>query len=81
MATFARDPKPEASSAEPEGAGSEHYRLFHVSASDKFQGVQMYVGTSDTGALECARSALQHHPYAAAIEVWRRGVLVGRIDR
>jgi hypothetical protein len=56
------------------------HRPFYVSSSDKFQGVQMYVGASDAEALERARSVLKHHPYAAAIEVWKRGVLVGRID-
>jgi hypothetical protein len=81
MSTFAPGPNPEDSSAEPEGAGSEHYRMFFINSADKFQGVQVYLGTSDTDALERARSALTHHPYAAAIEVWRRGVLVGRIDR
>jgi hypothetical protein len=81
MSTFARDPKPEDSSGGPEGAGAEHYRLFIVNSADKFQGVHVYVSASDTAALERARSVLQHHPYAAAIEIWKRGLLVGRIDR
>lgn len=61
--------------------GAEHYRLFIVNSADKFQGVQVHEGSSDTDALERARSMLAHHPHAAAIEVWRRGLLIGRIDR
>jgi len=68
-------------SAEPASPVAEHYRLFIVNSANKFQGVQVYVSASDTDVLERARSVLDHHPYAAAIEVWRRGVLVGRIDR
>jgi hypothetical protein len=68
-------------SSEPATPGTEGYRLFFVNSDDKFQGFQVYVGASDTEALERARAALQHHPYAVAIEVWKRGLLVGRIDR
>jgi hypothetical protein len=67
--------------AESDRAGAETYRLFFVSAADTFQGVQVCEGSSDTNVLERARSVLAHHPYAVAIEVWRRGVLVGRVDR
>ena len=80
MSTFDRDPnpKPEDGPAEP---GTEGYRLFFVNSGGKFQGFQVYAGASDTEALERARAALQHHTYAVAIEVWKRGMLVGRIDR
>lgn len=83
MATFDRDPtpKPEDGSAELNSAGAEQYRLFLVNSSDNFQGYQVYAGVSDTDAMERARSLLAHHPYAAAIEVWKRGALVGRIGR
>jgi hypothetical protein len=81
MSTFARDPKPGDSRAGPDRPVAEHYRLFIVNSADRFQGVQVHMGASDTDALERARSVLEHHPYAAAIEVWKRGVLVGRIDR
>lgn len=83
MCTFDRDatPKREDGPAVSDGSIAEQYRLFYVSSSDKFQGVQMYVGASDAEALERARSVLKHHPYAAAIEVWKRSVLLGRIDR
>ena len=63
------------------GPIAEQYRLFYVNTSDKFQDVRVYIGASDNEALERARSLLEHHPYAAAIEVWKRGRLVGRIDR
>mgnify|MGYP003579037813 CR=1 FL=1 len=83
MSTFERDatPKREDGPAESDGPIAEQYRLFYVNTSDKFQDVRVYIGASDNEALERARSLLEHHPYAAAIEVWRRGRLVGRIDR
>ena len=65
----------------PDTLGAEHFRLFYVDATDKFRGVEVYSGASDTHALERARIALHHHPYAVAIEVWKRGVLVGHVDR
>jgi hypothetical protein len=79
-AEFVAPPKEEASPVEPDRAGPEHYRLFSVNSDDKFQGFQVHEGPSDTEALERARGVLAHHPYAAAIEVWRHGVLVGRVN-
>jgi hypothetical protein len=71
MATFNRDQatSPEDSSAETDSTGAEHYRLFIVNSADKFQGVQVHLGTSDTDELERARGVLEHHPYAAIVEV------------
>ena len=83
MATSDRDPtpKPDVGPAEPGRPVAELYRLFFVNSADNFQGSQVYLGASDTDALERARGVLEHHPYATALEVWKRGVLVGRVDR
>jgi hypothetical protein len=83
MSSFERSstPKREDGPAESDGPIAEQYRLFYVNTSDKFQDVRGYMGASDNEALERARSLLEHHPYVAAIEVWKRGTLVGRIDR
>ena len=55
--------------------------MFYVNSADRFQGYELYESDSDIAALERARSILQHHPYAVAIEVWKRSIFVGRVDR
>ena len=81
---FDREPTPKGEAGpavKSDSAGGEHYHLFFVTTADKLQGFQVFVIASDTEAMERTRDVLARHPYAVAIEVWKRGVLVRRIDR
>jgi hypothetical protein len=59
----------------------DRYRCFFVNTADRFEQFEVVDAASDGDALTYARQLLQRNPYTKAIEVWRRGLLIGRIDR
>ena len=52
-----------------------------MNTADRFEQFEVVDAASDADALTYARQLLRRNLYTKAIEVWRRGLLIGRIDR